>query len=627
MALDFNQFTRREFIKSVAGAATVAALPSLALAANPTEKKLHGLSAFGDLKYPADYTHFEFAQLDAPKGGTFAFAPSNWGLNQNIQTFNTLNSFVLRGDAPPRMGMCFDTLFTTALDEPDSIYGALAKTVEISADRNSYRFEIHEIAKFHDGSPITAADVVFSYNTIKEKGHPQLALDLRHLVEAAVVDDFTLELRFNGEQSDRAILSVATGVPILSKTYYTSREFDASTLEPPLSSGGWKVAEANPGKYIIYERFKDYWGDALPFAKGIGHFDFLRIDFFRDRTASFEAFKKGVVTWREEFTSKNWATSYDFPAVKEGKVVQREFPAEKRPAMQAWAINTRRKKFANPLIRQAIGVCFDFEWTNKNLFFGAYTRSQSSFERSDFRAEGLPSDAELAILEPMRDLLNPKVFEAPYEQLVTNGTGNDRKILRQAVKLLKQAGCTTRNNKQFTADGEQLTIEFMIRAPVFERILGKYVENLGKVGIDASIRLVDPSQFQSRLDEFDFDMVGAAFTVGATPTSESMRQFFHSESANRKGSRNYPAVAIKGLDALIDGMKAVESRAQLVTYMKCIDRVLRAEHYWIPNWYSASHRVAMWDMFGWKEPKPDYAFPVESIWWYDEEKAKAIGRA
>lgn len=627
MGLDTNQFTRREFVKTIAGVAVFAAIPNLSLASNPTGRKLHGLSAFGDLKYPADYSHFEFAQLDAPKGGTFAFAPSNWGLNQNTQTFNTLNSFVLKGDAPPRMGLCFDTLFTTALDEPDSIYAALAKNVEISDDRNTYRFEIHEIAKFHDGSPLTANDVAFSYLTIKEKGHPQLALDLRHLTEATAVDDHNVELKFNGKQSDRAILSVATGVPILSQAYYNSREFDASTLEPPLSSGGWKVAEANPGKYIIYERFKDYWGEELPFAKGIGHFDFLRIDFFRDRTAAFEAFKKGEVTWREEFTSKVWATAYDFPAVKDKKVVQKEFPAEKRPSMQAWAINSRRRKFANPLVRQAIGVCFDFEWTNKNLFFDAYSRSQSTFERSDFRADGPPSKAELALLKPLSNILNPAVFEAPYLQFATNGTGNDRKILRQAIKLLKKAGCTTKNNKQYTSEGDQLTIEFMIRAPVFERILGKYVENLGKIGIEATIRLVDPSQFQSRLDGFDFDMVGAAFSVGATPTSESMRQFFHSESANRKGSRNYPAVAIEGLDALIEGMKSVKTRGELVIYMKCIDRVLRAEHYWIPNWYSASHRVAMWDMFGWKEPKPDYGFPVESLWWFDAEKAKAIGKA
>lgn len=625
--MEFNAFTRRAFIKSAAGAATVALLPTISLAGNPTGKKLHGLSAFGDLKYPPDYPHFDYAALDAPKGGTFAFAPSNWALNQNIQTFNTLNTFVLKGDAPPRMGLCFNSLMGSAIDEPDSIYGALAKTVEISDDRNTYRFELHDIARFHDGSDLTARDVAFSYQTIKEKGHPQMALDLRHMVRAEAVSDYVFELEFNGDQSDRAILSVATIVPILSEKYYTEHEFDASTLEPPLGSGGWKVKEANPGSFIIYERHKDYWGKDLPFALGSSHFDFLRIDFFRDRTAAFEAFKKGLVTWRQEFTSKVWATEYDFPAVKEGKVVQREFPAEKRPSMQAWAVNSRKKKFSDPRVRQAIGYCFDFEWTNRNIFFDAYTRSQSSFERSDFKAVGKPGADELALLEPLREIANPAVFEDPYLQFETNGTGNDRRIFRQALKLLKQAGFKSENGKQVSPDGEQLTIEFMIRSPTFERILGKYVQNLGKIGIDASIRLVDPSQYQARLEDFEFDMAGAAFSIGATPTAESLRQFFHSESVDRKGSRNYPGVAIPALDRLIEQIGLVNSREELVTYMKCIDRVLRAEHYWLPQYYSNSHRVAMWDMFGWKDPKPDYAFPVESIWWFDEAKARKIGKA
>ena len=625
--IEAGPFTRREFVKSAIGAAAIVSLPTISLASNPTDKKLHGLSAFGELKYPKDYPHFDYAVLDAPKGGTFAFAPSNWAFNQNVQTFNTLNTFVLKGDAPPRMGLCFDTLMTVSIDEPDSIYGALAKTVEISADRNTYTFELHEIAKFHDGSPLNAHDVAFSYNLIKEKGHPQLALDLRHLKEARAVSDFIFELQFTGEQSDRAILSVAAGVPLLSKKYYSQNEFDASTLEPPLSSGGWKVKEANPGRFIIYERVKDHWANSLPFAKGFDHFDFLRIDFFRDRTAGFEAFKKGDVNWREEFTSKVWATEYNFPAVKDGRVIQREFASEKRPAMQAWAVNSRRAKFADPLVRKAIGMCFDFNWTNNKLFFGAYSRSNSTFEKSEFKAVGKPSPEELAILEPLKDDANPAIFDEPYLQFESNGSGNDRKAFRNALKLLKKANFKQKNGKQFSPNGEQLTVEFLIRAPVFERILGKFVESLGKIGIDATIRLVDPSQFQSRLEEFDFDMVGAAFSIGATPTAESMRQFFHSESVEKKGSRNYPGVAIPTLDKLIEQMAGVKSRDELVIYMKCIDRVLRAEQYWIPNWYSSSHRIAMWDMFGWKEELPGYAFPVESLWWFDEEKAKKVGKA
>jgi len=469
--------------------------------------------------------------------------------------------------------------------------------------------------------------MAFSYKIIKEKGHPQLALDLRHLVEAVAIDDHILELRFNGEQSDRAILSIAIGAPALSAAYYKDNEFDSSTLEAPLSSGGWKVSEANPGKYIIFERIKGHWADDLPFARGQGHFDFIRIDFFRDRTSGFEAFKKGEVNWREEFTSKVWATEYEFPAVKDGRVVQKTFPAEKTPIMQAWAVNTRRNKFADPRVREAIGLCFDFEWTNKNLFFDAYTRSQSSFEKSDFKAVGKPDADQLKLLEPLRDKLNPAVFEESYIQYVTNGSGNDRKPLRKAIKLLKAAGFRSENGKQMDLDGKPLTIEFLIRSPTFERLLGKFVQNLEKLGIKADIRLVDPSQYQARLDDFDFDITGIALGFGPSPTSEGMRQLFHSDSANRKGTRNYPGMKNQAMDALIDQMKLVTNREELTTIMRCIDRVIRAEHYWLPNWYSANHRVAMWDMFGWKEPKPDFAFPVESLWWIDEAKAKAIGKA
>ncbi|MEM8650611.1 MAG: extracellular solute-binding protein [Pseudomonadota bacterium] len=624
--MHLSPFTRRKFLCSSAAAAFASLVPNVSLAQNPVREKLHGLSAFGTLKYPPDYQNFDDAVLDAPQGGTLAFTPSNWAFNQNISTFNTLNSFVLRGEAPPRMELCYDSLMVGSPDEPDSLYCALASSVEISDDRNTYRFELRPEARFHDGSPVTADDVAFSYTILKEKGHPSIAQILRDMKEAVSVDPSIFELRFNGEQSDRAILS-SVGVPILSKKFHENNPIDASTLDMPLASGGWRVSRLDAGKFIEYEKVQDYWAKDMPFSVGFGHFDKLRIEFFRDRVAPFEAFKKGDITWREEFTSKVWATEYDFPAVRDGRVKKGEFSSELTPSMQGWAVNSRRAKFADPRTREAIALCFDFEWTNKNLFYGAYTRSASIFEKSVFKASGKPEAAELKLLEPFRGQVSDEVFGDAIEPFVTNGSGSDRKALRKALGLLKAAGWERKDGKLTNKDGEMLTLEFLIRAPVFERILGNYVENLKKIGIEPSIRLVDPSQFQARLDDFDFDIVGMAAGFGASPTAESLRFFLHSESADQKGSRNFPGIKSPAIDALIEEMKTVSSREELTVILRSIDRVLRPLHLWIPNWYAANHRVAYWDMFGWKDPKPDYSFAPEALWWFDEEKAKKIGKA
>jgi microcin C transport system substrate-binding protein len=617
-------FTRRNFLRTAGGLAMVGALPSISLASNPVGQKLHGLSAFGELKYPENFTQFDYANTDAPRGGRFAFSVSYWYFNQNPQTFNTLNSFVLKGEAPPRMEACFDTLMVWAYDEPDALYCALAESVEISKDRNAYRFALRPEAKFSDGRPVTAQDVAFSYLTLKEKGHPQVAIDLAELDEVIVHDERTLTLRFTGEQSDRAILSIANSVPILSARFYQDLAFEDHVMEIPVGSGAYRVGDFDAGRYIEYVRRDDYWAKDMPFARGLNHFDMLRIDFFRERQAAFEAFKKGVVRWRQEFTSKTWATEYNFPAVEAGSVVLTEMPGEKRPSLQGWAVNSRWKKFADRRTREAIGLCFDFAWTNKNLFYGAYERSHSMFEKSDYAAQAAPSDAELELLEALRADLPETVFGDAVRQFETDGSGRDRSALRRSRKLLREAGWQERDGNLYLEDGTRLDIEFLIRSPVFERVLGPYVENLKTIGIPATIRLVDPSQFQARLETFDYDVVGLANSFGATPTREAMRQFFHSSSANREGSRNYPGIALEPLDDLIDRIEGVQSREELQTVMKCVDRVLRAYHFWIPNWHSANHRIAMWDMFGWPDAKPDYFFPVEQLWWIDPDKAATI---
>ena len=616
--------TRRQFIAGSAGAAFAALAPALAFARNPVETRLHGISSFGDLKYGPDYPHFDFAAPGAPQGGSFSFQPSYWHFNQNYQTFDTLNTFVLRGAAPPRMQYCFDTLMVRAWDEPDALYCALASNLVISADRNRYRFELRPQARFHDGSPVTAEDVAFSYMLLKEKGHPSLATDLINLETVEVIDPGTVELVYNGRQSPRAILSVADGVPILSRAWYQSRQFEEATLEAPLSSGPWRVGDFKVGTYIEYERVKDYWADDLPFARGLDHFDRLRIDFFRERTAAMEAFKKGLVDWREEHTAKFWANEYDFPAAREGKVKRKLFEDELIPSLQAWAVNTRRKKFADPRTRQALGTLFDFEWTNRNLFYDAYARSNSIFEGSDLMARGFPSAQELALLEPLRDKVPEAAFGEAVMQNVTDGTGKDRSVLAKAFDLLSQAGWRKQDGRLVDENGEQLSVEILIRSQVFERMLGPYVLNMERLGIEASIRLVDASQHQARIEAFDFDLVGVAMSFEPNPTAEALKQTFHSQSANQNGSRNYPGTADPAVDALIARVEAAETREELVVIMHALDRVLRAGHFWIPNWHATNHRIAYWDKFGWQDPKPDYLFPVERLWWYDEAKARAI---
>ena len=393
---------RREFLALTAGVMAAPLLPGGAFAENPAGTPLHGLSAFGELKYAPDFTHFGYLDPDAPKGGTLNFSPPNWQYNQNVTTFNTLNSFVAGGDAPPRMEMCFDTLMTRALDEPDAIYGLLAETVTISADRNVFTFALRPEARWHDGTPLTAEDVVFSYMTFKENGHPLLMLPLADLASVEAIDPNTVRLTFSGEQSARAILSIAT-FPIISKAWFSQHPFDSSQLVAPLGSGPYKVGRVAAGQAIVYERVADYWGSELPVNRGANNFDLIRIDVYRERQAGFEAFKKGDVTFRQEFTSRVWATGYDFPALNEGKVIKREFPDERSAKLQGWALNQRRPQFKDVRVRRAIAHCFDFEWTNKNLFYGLYERSQSCFQQSEFVAEGMPSEEELKLLDPLRD--------------------------------------------------------------------------------------------------------------------------------------------------------------------------------------------------------------------------------
>ncbi|MER9581763.1 extracellular solute-binding protein [Mesorhizobium sp. M0276] len=617
---------RRDFLALGTAAAAAAMLPGRAFADIATGVKLHGLSAFGDLKYSPDFTHFDYVNVDAPKGGIFNFSPPNWGYNQNTLTFNTLNSFTQKGDAPPRMEMCFDALMVRALDEPDALYGQLADGVTLSDDRNSFEFSLRPQARFHDGTPLTAEDAAFTFKLFKEKGHPDFSLSLIHLDEAVAVDQHTLKLNFSGKQSARTVLNVVE-FPILSKAFYTANPFDSSQLNPPLGSGAYKIGRFSAGAWIEYDRVADYWGRDLPVNRGMNNFDTIRIEFYQNRMAGFEAFKKGEITYREEFTSRVWATAYDFPALTAGKVVKHEFPAEKRPTMQGTAVNQRREQFRDARVRQAIALCFDFEWTRRNFFYGSYERSQSCFEKSDFRSEGPPSSQELALLEPLRAQLPAEVFGEAVSQPPSDGSGRDRKLLGQAAKLLAAAGWKRSGDFVVNDKGGRLSAEFMVDDDTFVQIYSPWVANMKAIGIDATIRLVDSAQYQARQATFDFDLLSAAFSFSATPTRDDLETFFHSSTAKVSGSRNLPGIADPAIDKLIDAVGAAKDRESLTVAMRALDRALRARRDWIPSWFLANHRSAFWDMFGFPEQKPDFGFPVEALWWFDKGKAAKIGKA
>lgn len=616
---------RRDFLALGGAAAAAALMPGKAFANVATGTKLHGLSAFGDLKYKPDFPHFDYVKVDAPKGGIFNFSPPNWGYNQDTQTFNTLNSFANKGDAPPRMEMCFDALMVRALDEPDAVYGLIADGVTLSDDRNGFTFSLRPEARFHDGTPLTAQDAAFTFKLYKEKGHPDLSLSLTHMIDAVAVDDRTLRLTFSGKQSARTVLNVVE-FPIVSKAFYTANPFDSSQLNPPLGSGAYKVGRFSAGAWIEYDRVADYWGRDLAFNRGQNNFDRIRIEFYQNRNAGFEAFKKGEIAYREEFVSRVWATAYDFPAMTAGKVAKHEFPAEKRPSMQATAVNQRREQFRDPRVRRALALCFDFEWTRRNFFYGSYERSQSCFEKSDFRAEGTPSPQELALLEPLRSQLPAEVFGEAVTQPASDGSGRDRKLLGQAAKLLSAAGWKRSGDFVVNDKGGRLSAEFMVDDDTFVQVYSPWVANMKAIGIDATIRLVDSAQYQSRQASFDFDLLSAAFSFSATPTRDDLEVFFHSSTAGVSGSRNLPGISDPAVDTLINAVGAAKDRENLTVAMRALDRVLRARCDWIPSWFLANHRVAYWDMFGFPEQKPDYGFPVETLWWFDKGKAAKIGK-
>jgi microcin C transport system substrate-binding protein len=594
--------------------------------------EMHGLSVFGDLKYPPDFHHFDYVNLAAPKGGMFSTIPSVRTYNQSYQTFSSLNAFILKGEGAQGMDLTFATLMARAGDEPDAVYGLAAKSVQISADKLVYRFTLRPEAKFHDGARLTAQDAAFSFTTLKAKGHPLILQQMRDMVKAEALDDATLVVTFAEKRARDVPLYVAS-LPIFSKAYYATRPFDESTLDIPLGSGPYKVGKFEANRYIEYDRVKDWWGADLPVSRGLYNFDTVRYEFYRDRDVAFEGFTAKNYLYREEFTARVWATRYDFPAVRDGRIKREILPDETPSGAQGWFINTRREKFQDPRVREALTFAFDFEWTNKTIMYGAYARTHSPFQNSDLMANGPPPPEELKLLEPFRGQAPDEVFGAPFVPPVTDGSGQDRALLRKASQLLLDAGFVVKDGKRLLPNGEVFKIEFLADEPSIQPHHAPYIKNLGTLGIEASLRLVDPVQYRARLEDFDFDMTIERFSMSATP-GDGMRPFFSSQAARTKGSYNLAGIANPAIDALIEKILAADSRADLTIACRAFDRVFRAGRYWVPQWYRTSHPIAYWDVFDHPKKLPRYQIDNYSssvgeriLWWSDPDKAARLEQA
>jgi len=431
-------------------------------------------------------------------------------------------------------------------------------------------------------------------------------------------------LRFADKRGRDVPLFVA-GLPIFSKAYYAKHEFDQSTLEPPLGSGGYKVGRFDQGHFVEFERVKDWWGANLPAVRGMNNFDVVRYEYYRDRDVAFEGFTAKSYLFREEFTSRTWATRYDFPAFKDGRVKRDVIPDDTPSGAQGWFINTRLEKFKDRRLREALIDAFDFEWTNKNIMYGSYDRTHSVFQNSPMMAKGKPDAAELALLEPFRGKLPDEVFGEAYVPPVTDGTGQDRRSLRHAAQLLDEAGCPLRNGKRFLPNGQAFGFEFLLDEPGLQPHHFPYIKNLGTLGIQATMRVVDPVQYRKRIDDFDFDITVDRFSFSSTP-GDSLRTYFTSQSAAIKGSQNHAGIADPAVDALVDIIIGAKTREELTTACKALDRVIRSGRYWIPHWFKASHWIAYWDVFSRPAGKPRYSRGIPETWWYDNDKAAKLGQ-
>ncbi len=585
----------------------------------------HGLSLFGDLKYPAGFKQFDYVDPKAPKGGTVRLG--------GFGTFDNFNIVVsgVKGTIAAGLNEIYDTLMIGALDEVSTEYGLLAESVSHPADFSSVIYRLRAEAKWHDGKPVTPGDVIFSLQAF-QKNHPMLSAYYRHVVKAEQTGDREVTFTFDSP-GNRELPQIVGQLNVLPKHWWegtdawgTKRDVSATTLEPPLGCGAYRIREFVAGRTIVFERVKDYWGRDLNVNVGRDNFDEMRFEYFRDSTVALEAFKGDAIDWRTENSAKNWATAYDFPAVREKRVILEEFPNRASGRMQGFVLNTRREKFQDPRVRLAFNYAFDFEEMNKQLFFGQYQRINSYFEGTELASSGLPEGKELEILEAVRDKVPPEVFTKPFKNPVGGSPENVRANLREATRLLKEGGYEVRNQKLVNAkSGEPFNVEFLTYDPNSERFVLFYKPALERLGITVGVRTVDEAQFINRERNWDYDSITTVWGQSLSPGNEQ-RDFWSTAAADRNGSRNYAGIKNPAVDALIERVIFAKDRAELVAASKALDRVLLWNHYVVPQFTYNKTRAARWDRFGRPEKLPEYgtsAFPT--IWWWNAERAAKTG--
>jgi len=586
-------------------------------------RRQHALSLIGEPKFGSDFKSFDWVSVEAPKGGLVRQAA--------IGTFDSFNQFTVKGNPAAGIGLVTEALMASSPDEPSTEYCLLCTWVSHPADYSSVTFGLRPEARFHDGKPITAEDVAFSLEALK-KAHPRFGFYYKNVIKAEKTGEHEVTFRFD-QKGNRELPQIVGQLPILPKHFWQGkdangepRDLSKTTLEPPLGSGPYKVGAFEAGRTVVYERIKDYWGKDLPVTKGQWNFDQIKYVYFRDRLPAFEAFKAGEIDeWRES-SSKAWATGYDFEAVKRGLVKTEALPVQRVAPMQAFAFNLRRKQFQDARVRRAFNLAFNFEGANKNLFYDQYTRVGSYFDNSELKASGLPSGKELEVLETVRGQVPPEVFTTEWKNPVSATPADYRKNMGEAARLLAEAGWTVKNGALVNAAGEALTAEFLIVQPDFERVVLPYVEDLKKLGIKASVRIVDPPQYKQREDTFDFDIIVDTFAQSLSPGNEQ-RDFWGSAAAAHEGSRNTIGIKSPAIDKLIDRVVFAKSREELVAATRALDRVLLWNHFVVPQWHFPFERIATWDMFGRPQKLPSQAVSFLQVWWMDPARQKALAAA
>jgi len=576
----------------------------------------HAIAMHGEPKYPDSFQYVDYANPDAPKGGKIILSSTG--------SYDSFNPFILKGTAAAGIGNLYETLTTGSSDEAFTEYGLIAKTIEWPDDRSWVAFTIREEAVWHDGKKISPEDVIWTFNTLMEKGHPFYKYYYGDVVE--VIQENDNKVRFNFKGNTNLELPLIVGqLPVLPKHYWTNKNFEETSMDIPIGSGPYKIKNFDAGRTITYELDSDYWGKNIPIKKGTENFGIIQYEYYKDRSIEREAFKSGDIDLFSENTSKDWATSYDTPAVQNGLIKKELIEHQNPQGMQGFAFNTRKEIFEDKRVREALSYAFDFEWTNKNLFYNAYKRTNSFFENSELASSGVPSGGELDLLNDYRELLPQKLFQEEYNPPKTDGSGFMRKELQEATKLLQDAGWELQEGKLINKkSGSKFEFELLLVSPAFERIVLPFKDNLAKLGIDVSVRTIDSAQYQNRLDGFDFDMIVSTFSQSLSPGNEQ-RNFWGSDAAKTNGSRNIIGISNEVIDSLIEKVISAKDREDLIVTTRALDRVLLWNHYVIPQWHISAYRTLYWDIFDKPKARPKYSLGTNT-WWIDSEKASTLNQ-